>query len=89
MQAAVGGAPADGQGEGVVVAVAETLRVGFPFPAIMGYANMREKGFALRVCSWCPTAKQGTAWAAPLPVTHGICPACYQRQMGGFLGEKV
>ena len=47
--------------------------------AFMGYSKAQQGGVSVRVCSWCPDAANVTAWAAPLPVTHGICPECYRR----------
>ena len=52
-----------------------------PGLAFLGYGKWPRGGVAVRVCSWCPDAATVTAWAAPLPVTHGICPECYQRVM--------
>ena len=66
----------------------ETLKVGYPFRAVMGYKSL-EPGFALRVCCACPDAKQATNWAAPLPVSHGYCEACATRIREELLGEKI
>jgi hypothetical protein len=54
----------------------------------MGYACGPKGGFAIRVCSWCPGAVAAAKWAEPLPVTHGKCEACFQRDMSEMLGEK-
>lgn len=33
-----------------------------------------------RICSWCQLVmSEGT-----LPATHGICPDCFQKMMGGL-----
>ena len=59
--------------------------------AFIGYGFSGKTGAYIRCCSTCPDKAQLEAWAArgpaPLPVTHGICPACYQTQMARLMGE--
>lgn len=41
----------------------------------------------MSVCAWCPdkAARTAAAEAAGYDVTHGVCPACYRRQMRELL----
>ena len=55
---------------------------------VIGYAKNPSGGFMVRICAWCDTGKGATRWAAPLPVTHTLCPECYQKQMAQLLGER-
>lgn len=46
----------------------------------------------IRVCSSCPGRAEVEAFAArepAVPVTHGLCPACYQKAMAELLGEPA
>lgn len=51
--------------------------------AFMGYAWHKRHGFSVRVCSWCPDSGAVEMWAKPMPVTHGICPTCYNLHVVG------
>lgn len=57
--------------------------------AWLGYAPHAKGGFAVRVCAWCSSKAEAERLAAPLPVTHSCCPACYQRQLAELLGEST
>ena len=46
----------------------------------------------IRVCSSCPGRAEVEAFAArepAVPVTHGLCPACYEKAMAELLGEPA
>lgn len=57
-----------------------------PPVAWMGFVANPDGGFLVKVCSWCPDAKEATKQAAPLPVTHGICTECHAEYMKKLLG---
>jgi hypothetical protein len=59
-----------------------------PFKAFQGYKCDGNGGFLVKVCSWCPDAAEATVWAAPLRVTHTLCPECYRKEIGNLLGEQ-
>jgi hypothetical protein len=44
----------------------------------------------VRVCAWCPDkqAADDLAAAHGYDVTHGQCPACYQRELAKLTGER-
>jgi hypothetical protein len=58
-----------------------------PPAALMGPSEKDPR--IMRVCSYCPGAKQATAWchARGYAVTHGVCPVCYDREMAA--GQSV
>ena len=60
--------------------------------AWMGYAPREgdRKRPCVRVCAWCPDKAQADALAERhgYAVTHGLCPACYQKQISAQLGES-
>lgn len=39
----------------------------------------------VRVCSYCQDRKQAEEMAKPLPVTHGVCPDCFQKQISEII----
>jgi hypothetical protein len=58
-------------------------------PAFLGY-KLSHGSLLIRVCASCPGRAEVEAFARaepPVPVTHGICPACYQKAMAEVLGE--
>ena len=54
--------------------------------AFMGYK--RDGGeILIRCCAYCPDKQELDAWAKKkgTKVSHGICPACYQKQLDSRL----
>jgi hypothetical protein len=55
--------------------------------AWMGYASDSKKFCAVRVCCYCPDKAEAEKLAHPLPVSHGICPACYAAQSKAIIPD--
>jgi hypothetical protein len=45
--------------------------------AWLGYRPHAKQFCAVAVCAWCPDKARAETLARPFPVTHGICPACF------------
>lgn len=62
-----------------------------PLPkAWLGYKPSTSGRPLVRVCAWCPDRAEAERQAreARHDVTHGICPACYYRQLSTVMGER-
>lgn len=59
-----------------------------PPAAWMGYAVNPKGGFMARICAWCPDKAEAEAMAGRIPITHGMCPECYQAQVRKLTGEN-
>ena len=58
--------------------------------AFLGY-KLSHGSLLIRACASCPGRAEVEAFARaepPVPVTHGICPACYAKAMAEVLGEQ-
>jgi len=51
--------------------------------AFLGFKANPKGGFAVRVCSWCPDARQVREWAKKqsMPCTDGICVQHYKAML--------
>lgn len=62
--------------------------------AWMGYAPRKMAGSpraCVRICAWCPDREQAEALAEAhgYDTTHGLCPACKQKEMAKLTGETL
>lgn len=60
-----------------------------PLPdAWIGLKVDKDWNWTVRVCAYCPSKKEADQEAARLnlPVTHTICPSCYNKQMIEWIG---
>lgn len=61
---------------------------GFP-EAVMGYKAGGKHGIYVRICCHHPRGVPAARrWAAPLPISDGICTGCFDRVTREMLGER-